>query len=498
MNDDTQQGTHRDCFAVIVGSGFAGIAMAHALSQMGIDDYAVLEKASSVGGTWRDNHYPGCACDIPSHIYSLSFEPNARWSESYAPQREIREYIERLVDRHDLRRHILLECEAVSARWDAARSRWDVRARDRRTFSARMLVGAVGPLSRWSFPAIDGLDRFEGAKFHSAAWDHSFDPRGKRIASVGTGASAIQFIPELAKSAAQLTVYQRTAPWVLPRHERKFTEAEKSLLERLPSLARARRDATFWQQEARALLFVRNEFMRRQIEKVAIKHIQSAIGDPALVDKLTPRFSVGCKRILMSNTYYPALAQKNVEVVTTGIRSVTRDSVIGNDGVERRVDAIVFGTGFDVHDYLGPLSVTGPDARDLGALWAAESAQAYMGTMVAGFPNLFFLVGPNTGLGHNSILYMIESQIVVVTRCAALLRERETRAVSVREGAQRAYNDELQRKLSDTVWATGCASWYLDARGRNSTLWPGFAYEFRKTCESFSLSSCDVRDGARA
>jgi cation diffusion facilitator CzcD-associated flavoprotein CzcO len=483
-------------FAVIVGTGFAGLCVAIALKRAGIEDFVLLEKAATVGGTWRDNHYPGCACDVPSHVYSLSFAPNPRWSETYAPQAEIRAYLEDLVDKFGLRDRIVFESEATSARYDEASARWTVETANGQRITSRIVIGALGPLSRWSFPKLSGLERFEGAKFHSAAWDHSFDPKGKRVASIGTGASAIQYVPELAKSAARLHVFQRTPAWVLPRYERKYSEAQKRLFERVPAAGRAFREALFWQQEARAIVFVRNEGLRARAERLAAEHIRKAIKDPALRAKLEPSYRLGCKRILLSNTYYPALAQPNVEVVTDGIREVTARGIIANDGVERPVDAIVFGTGFDVHDYLGRLSVTGRDGEDLGARWAREGAKGYLGTVVSGFPNLFFLVGPNTGLGHNSILYMIECQARIVVECALRIARGERTTVEVREAVQRRYNDDIQRMLQDTVWNTGgCASWYLDAHGRNSTLWPGYCYEFKRATEAFSLEDCVVREG---
>jgi cation diffusion facilitator CzcD-associated flavoprotein CzcO len=482
-------------FAVIIGSGFAGLGMAIALRRAGIQDFVVLEKAGSIGGTWRDNVYPGCACDVPSHVYSFSFEPNPRWSATYSPQAEIRAYMERCADKYDLRRHVRLHTEATSAELDERTGQWTVTTSAGERITARIVIAGLGPLHRFSFPDIPGRARFEGKMFHSAAWDTAFDPEGKRIATIGTGASAIQFVPELAKTAARLHVLQRTPAWVLPRLERQYSEWEKGLFERLPVAGRLFREGMFWLQEARGYGFVHNPALLRRMERMAIRHIHRHIQDPALRAKLTPDYRMGCKRILMSNTYYPALARPNVEVVTGGIQEITATGIVAADGVERPVDAIVFGTGFDVHDHLGPLRVTGLGGKDLGALWAERGAQAYLGTVISGFPGLFVMIGPNTGLGHNSIIYMIEAQVEYILRYLEELRRSEGAWLDVREDVERAYNEEIQQKLRQTVWASGCKSWYLDAEGRNSTIWPGFCFQFRQRTRRFEAR--DYRVGLR-
>ncbi|GMV17807.1 MAG: 4-hydroxyacetophenone monooxygenase [Polyangiaceae bacterium] len=475
----------REHFAIIVGSGFAGLGMAIALRRAGIRDFVVLEKAAELGGTWRDNTYPGCACDVPSHVYSFSFAPNPRWSETYATQAEIRRYMEQVADQFDVRRHIRFRTEAEAAELDVASGRWTLTTADGEKLRARILVAGLGPLARFSLPDIPGLGSFRGKKFHSAAWDLCFEPEGKRIASIGTGASAIQFVPELAKSAAALHVFQRTPAWVLPRLERPYGEWEKQLFTSVPAARFLHRQAIFWRLELSSLPFAREPRLMRVAERWAIRHMEKSIRDPELRKKLTPSYRMGCKRILMSNTYYPALGQPNVEVVTSGVREITEDAIVDGDGVARPVDAIVFGTGFDVHDYLGKLRVTTSEGRDLGALWTEHGAQAHLGTTVAGFPNLFLLVGPNTGLGHNSIIFMIESQIALIMRCVKELRAAPDCTLEVREQAQLAYNEKIQRRLSRSVWQSGCRSWYLDGHGRNTTLWPGFCAEFRLATARF-------------
>lgn len=476
-----------DHFAIVIGSGFSGLGMAIAMKRAGIDDFVVLERAESVGGTWRDNVYPGCACDVPSHVYSFSFERNPRWSATYATQPEIRRYIEHCADKYGVRRHVRLRTEATAAGFDERDGRWTVSTASGEQLTARVVIGALGPISRWTLPPIPGLERFAGRAFHSAGWDPSFDPQGKRVAAIGTGASAIQFVPELAKSAARLHLFQRTPAWVMPRPERDYSELEKWLFERFPGLGSLHRRALFWSLEAKGFGFVNDPRLLAWAERFAVANLHAGVKDPALRAKLRPSYRMGCKRILMSNTYYPALARPNVEVITDGIREVTADGVVGNDGVERPVDAIVFGTGFDVHDYLGALRCRGRGGRDLGALWAEQGAEAYLGTAVAGFPNFFSIIGPNTGLGHNSIIFMIESQVGHIMRCIEVLRATPGAAIEVREDVQRAYNEEIQRRLAATVWSTGCASWYLDARGRNTTLWPGYCYQFRRAARRFDL-----------
>lgn len=483
----TTDSGREDVFAAIIGTGFGGLCMAIALKRAGIHDIVLFEKASALGGTWRDNHYPGCACDVPSHMYSFSFEPNPRWSETYAPHDEIRAYMERCADRHDVRRHIRFDTEVIEAAFDEAAGLWTVSTAGGERVRARIVVSAMGPLSRWSFPKIEGLSRFRGRMFHSAAWDHSFDLRGKRVASVGTGASAIQFIPAIAGDVAKLHVFQRTPAWVLPRVERPYRAWEKQLFEAIPLARELHRQQIYWKLEARAVGFMYAPSILRLAQRIALRHMHAAVKDPTLRRKLTPDYMMGCKRILMSNTYYPALARPHVEVVTDGIREITEAGIVAGDGVEREVDAIVFGTGFDVHDYLGKVRVTGRGGRDLAATWA-RGAEAYLGTTISGFPNLFTLVGPNTGLGHNSILYMIEAQVRYVMEYVRAMRAGGVAFYDVLPEAQRAYNDEIQRRLARTVWSSGCRSWYLDANGRNTAIWPGFTFTFRLATRRFDAS----------
>ena len=441
-------------FAVIIGSGFGGLGAAIALRKAGISSFVVLEKADAIGGTWRENTYPGCACDVPSHLYSFSFERNPRWSETYSPQAEIRAYLERCADKYDVRRHVRFGAEAARAELDEASGLWTVTTTRGEIFEARVVIGAVGPLHRFSLPKIPGLDTFRGQVIHSARWDHGFDPRGKRVAAVGAGASAIQFIPELVKDVAKLHSFQRTPAWVLPREERRYTELEKKIFTAVPAASWLLRQQIFLGNELRTLGFVSDKRILAFAERMAIRHLESAVSDPALRAILTPRYRMGCKRILMSNTYYPALARPNVEVIGGALDRVTETAVIGPDGAARPVDAIILGTGFDVHDYLGTMRVRGRGGRDLGELWAKEGAHAYLGVTAPGFPNFYTLVGPNTGLGSNSIVYMIEAQIELVMRLVDLIRDRPGALCEVREDVERAFNERIQRKLRSTIWET--------------------------------------------
>jgi cation diffusion facilitator CzcD-associated flavoprotein CzcO len=466
--------------AVIIGTGFGGLAMAIQLKRAGIHDLVLLEQADAIGGTWRDNHYPGAACDVPAHLYSFSFAPNPDWSCAFAPQPEIRAYMERVVDQFAIRPHVRLHARVTSAELDESRALWTVRCADGRCWEADIVVAATGGLSRPLVPTLPGLERFAGRTWHSARWDHGFELGGKRVAVVGTGASAIQFVPRIQPKVAKLHLLQRTPAWVLPRPDHDFSDDEKRRFRSGPRRW-LYRQALYWRHELRAIPFTLEPRILRLAERMAVKNLERHVADPALRRKLTPSYRMGCKRILMSNDYYPALARPNVEVVTDGIREVTARGVVVDDGSaggrELAVDAIAFGTGFDVHDYLGPITVVGRGGDELGARWR-HSAEAYLGTTVPGFPNFFTVIGPNTGLGHNSIIVMIESQVRHIMACLAGMRAHGAALIEPRAEVTRRYNDELQRRLDRTVWASGCTSWYRDASGKNTTLWPGLTAEF--------------------
>ena len=479
---------------VIVGSGFSGLGMAIRLKQSGRHDFVVLERGGDVGGTWRDNTYPGCQCDVPSHLYSFSFAPNPDWTTTYPRQDEIWEYLRLCARRFGVVPHIRFGHTMTGARWDASVDRWIVDT-DRGAFAARFLVLGTGGLSEPRMPDVPGLDAFAGTLFHSARWRHDHDLRNERVAVVGTGASAIQFVPEIQPRVARLSVFQRTAPWVLPHPGRALSARERRLARTLPSTQRVRRLGVYLSREMLALGLTVDPRLTVGLELAARRHLHRQVSDPALREKLTPHYRLGCKRILVANNYYPALTQANVELVTDRLTEVRAHAVVTADGTERPVDTIIVGTGFHVSDMPVAGLLRGRDGRVLADVWDG-SPQAYLGSSVAGFPNLFFVTGPNTGLGHTSLVFMIESTLNHILDAIAVVEARGGSRVEVRESAQRAYNLAIQRRMRRSVWTTGgCASWYIDAKGRNSTLWPGFTWPFRQRTRRFDPAAY-VIDGA--
>jgi cation diffusion facilitator CzcD-associated flavoprotein CzcO len=477
-----------DYEVVIVGSGFAGLCMGVRLRQAGIEDFVILEKDREIGGTWRDNRYPGCACDVPSHLYSFSFAQNPAWSRKYPRQGELLAYTREVAEQFGLVPHVRLGAGLQAATWDAARGRWRLRTAAGE-MTARTLVLGLGALGRPALPKLRGLAEFTGKTFHSARWDHGYDLTGKRIAVIGTGASAIQFVPEIAGKVARLDLYQRTPPWIVPRPDRAITGAEQWLMRKLPGYQQLFRGLLYLQHEVRVLGFVVDPRLMKLVRLLALRHIRSQISDPELRRKVTPDYMIGCKRILVMNEYYPALTRPNVEVIVDGIREVTANGIVDMNGETREVDAIIFGTGFDLADPLAGIPVAGVDGRDLHQTWQQDGISAYLGCAIAGFPNLFMVAGPNTGLGHNSMIYMIESAVNYVVDAVRTLRRRNLRAVDVQPEVQRAYNQRMQRRLGKAVWASGCKSWYLGEDGKNFTLWPGFTFEYRWATRRFDLEN---------
>ena len=467
---------------VIVGAGFAGLGMAVQLRKRGFDDFVILERAADVGGTWRDNVYPGCACDIPSLLYSFSFATSAAWTRVYPRQPEIWEYLRHLVAAGGLRPHLRFDAEMTQAEYDEAAGTWRVTAGGA-AYECRVVILAMGALSRPHIPQLPGIERFAGPAFHSAQWRSDVDLREKNVAVVGTGASAIQFVPEIAPAVKRLTVFQRTAPWVIPRADRPVSARRAFLRRWIPGYARLSRTLLYWLLEVRALAFTVEPKLLAVQEAVVLRHLARRVPDAALRDALTPDYRMGCKRVLISDDYYPALCRPNVTLTTSPIREVRERSIVTADGAEHPADAIVFGTGFRATD--GPdARVTGRAGRTLAEAWR-DGMSAYLGTSVAGFPNLFLLIGPNTGLGHNSMVLMMEAQYRYVLGALRLLRRRKLRALDVRPEVQERYNARLQRRLARTVWASGCRSWYLDRNGKNTTLWPGFTFAFRARTRRF-------------
>ncbi|MCW4355135.1 NAD(P)/FAD-dependent oxidoreductase [Hoyosella sp. YIM 151337] len=475
----------------VIGSGFSGLGAAIKLKELGTHSYIVLERGAEVGGTWRDNTYPGAACDVPSQLYSYSFAPGD-WSRSFSRQPEIQAYLRNVAQEAGVLDNHLFNCEVNEARWDEAAAQWVVETSQGRV-TARFLISGVGALCEPALPDIPGIESFSGEMFHSARWDHSADLKGKRVAVIGTGASAIQIVPAIAPDVAHLDVYQRTAPWVLPRFDRPYFGIERWALRHVPGLQRLARAGIYAARETQVVGLAKAPKLMAGLQALAQGMIYAQIRNPELRAKVTPDFRIGCKRMLISNAYYPALDRENVDLVTDRIAEVRENSVVTADGTEREIDALIIATGFHVTDSPMFAGIFGRDGRSLAAVFEENGMQGYKGTTVAGFPNLFFLVGPNTGLGHTSMVFMIESQLNYVVDALKTIKRDNIATFEVSPEAQASYNASLQEQLKPTVWMTGgCASWYLDKHGNNTTLWPGFTFSFRSMLKNFDAENYGI------
>ncbi|MCH5673941.1 flavin-containing monooxygenase [Streptomyces gilvus] len=483
---------HEHVRVAVIGSGFGGLGAAVRLRREGVTDFVVLERAGSVGGAWRDNSYPGCACDVPSHLYSFSFAPHPDWPRTFSGQEHIRAYLEHVTDVFGLRPHLRFDSEVKMMTWDGAKLRWDIETSSG-SLSADVVVSATGPLSDPKIPEIPGLDSFPGKVFHSARWDHDHDLRGKRVAMVGTGASAIQIVPAIQPEVGRLTLFQRTPPWVLPRVDRAITGAERALHRALPFTAKARRGLLWGIRELQVQAFTKHPDELGFVEQLARRNMGRAIKDPALRAKLTPDYRIGCKRILLSSEYYPALARPNVDVVASGLAEIRGSTVVAADGSEAEVDAIIFGTGFHVTDMPIAERVVGAEGKTLAEAWKG-GMEALRGASAAGFPNWLSIIGPNTGLGNSSMILVIESQLNYMAdflRQLGVLGGRA--ALDARPAAVAAWNRRVQERMRRTVWNTGgCTSWYLDPSGRNTTIWPGTTTEFRRATRRVDLAEYEL------
>lgn len=476
---------------IVVGTGFSGLCMGVKLREQGEENFVLLERAGDVGGTWRDNTYPGCACDVESHLYSFSFEPNPNWSRMYAPQPEIHAYLRHVATKYDLLRHVRFHANLIGSRYDEARQLWVVTAEDGRVFEGEVLVSGMGGLSNPATPHLPGIETFQGTTFHSATWDHGYDLADKRVAVIGSGASAIQFVPRIAPLVASLLYFQRTPPWVVPKMDRPIRPEEKADFHNNPWRQRLARIKLYWTLEMRFLAFKFKPEWMNLVAKVGKHRINKAIRDPALRAKLTPDYTPGCKRLLISNDYYPALGRTNVQVITDGIKAVTARGIVTHDGQEHPVDAIIYGTGFKVQDPIPPATVFGKGGLDLADVWR-QGPEAYMGISVAGFPNFFMLMGPNTGLGHNSMVFMIESQAHYITEALKAMKAQRIKAIDVKPQAQARFVNGVQAELKQTVWNSGCKSWYINEQGRNTTTWPGFTFAYRLKTRRFQLNKYNI------
>ncbi|KWX62861.1 NAD(P)/FAD-dependent oxidoreductase [Mycobacterium sp. NAZ190054] len=482
--------------ALIIGSGFSGLGMGIELQRRGVE-FLILEKADEVGGTWRDNTYPGCACDIPAHMYSFSFEPKADWTHMWSFQPEIQDYLLGVTAKYGLRRYIEFGTHVDRAIWDDDEMRWHVFAKDGREFVAQFVISGAGGLHIPSIPEFDGYDEYLGAgrvAFHSAEWNHDVDITGKNVAVIGTGASAIQIVPEIVRDVSELHVYQRTPPWVMPRPNNPISPRWQRAFSNVPGTRAAMRAGIYWLHEAVGFAMTKQPRLLTLGEMAGKWNIRRSVKDPELRRKLTPDYRAGCKRILNSDTYYRGIADPRTEVITDRIARFTARGIVTADGTEREADVVVFATGFHVTDSYTYVDIKGPGGEDLVDRWNREGIAALRGITVADMPNLFFLLGPNTALGHNSVVFMIESQIRYAAKAIAAVDKAGARALAPTREAQDRYNDELQDELRGTVWSTGgCRSWYLDEQGVNRTLWSGMTWQYWLATRRFKASEYAFR-----
>lgn len=462
----------------IIGSGFGGLAMAIRLLQANIHDFIILEKADDVGGTWRENKYPGAACDVQSHMYSLSFAPKTDWSKRYAEAPEIFDYIQDLIQQFNLKKYIQFNQEVVSTRYDEHNFNWHLTLKSGQKIEAQFVIFASGPLHVPQIPKIKGIEKFKGEVFHSSHWKHDYNLNQKNVASIGTGGSAIQYIPEIAEKVQNLYVFQRTPAWVIPRDERGYNALDKKLFSRFEWFRKLHRARLYWSNESRVVPIVKPQIMKYG-QKLAEAYIKFQVKDKDIAKKLTPDYIMGCKRILISNKYFPTFNRKNVELITDGIQEITENSIITKDGKERQIDCLIYGTGFitDPRIYLKSFDCYGEHGVELKTAWK-DGAESFYGISTKGFPNLFQLLGPNTVLGHNSVIFMIESQVNYILQLIQMVEKTQTQAVAVKAEVQDQFNENVQQQLAGTVWQSGCVSWYQQDGGKNFALWPTYTWKF--------------------
>ena len=496
MTQTASSSTVRHIEVAIAGAGFGGLCMAIALQKQGIQDFVILEKAHEVGGAWRDNHYPGAACDVQSHLYSFSFEGKSDWSKRYAPWHEIQQYILDTVSKYGLRPHIQFSQEVTSAVFNEAAGRWVIKTAGGQIYMARYWVLASGPLHVPAIPDIAGLQAFEGKVMHSAQWDHSYPLAGKRVASIGTGGSAIQYVPEIAPQVKQLHVFQRSAAWVIPRDERSYSPFRKWLFKALPLTRTLHRWRCYWTNESR-LWPILAPSLAHVGEALLKRFIAYQVKDPALRAKLTPDYTLGCKRILISNKWYPTFNRPNVELVDDAIDHITPDGIVTKDGRERKLDCIILGTGFvvDPRIYMKSFELRGLRGHTVQEDWKL-SPTSYLGITTSNYPNMFQLVGPHTGLGHNSIIFMIEAQVHYILQCMQLVKQKGADYIDVKPQAMTRFLGEVTQALKGTVWSSGCKSWYQTADGINFAIWPKSTWRY--WLQTRTVNEADYEFGRRA
>lgn len=475
----------------IIGAGFTGLGTAIRLKQSGVEDLVILERSDRIGGTWRDATYPGAACDIPSLMYSFSFEPNPRWTRAYSGSAEIKDYIDDLATKHGLHSLIRFRSEVTGLRFHHREGHWEISVKGKAKVYARTVVAASGPLSDASLPDIRGIDSYQGHKILSARWDHDVDLTGKNVAVIGTGASAIQIIPELVKTAQSVKVFQRTPGWVMPRLDVAMPGVVQEVFERIPLAQRAARAALYWSHEAAATGLVWDTPVTTGIQQIGKLHLRLAVKDSWMRRQLTPSFRAGCKRMLMSSDYYPALQADNCKLITWPIATIVPNGLRTSDGLEHELDAIVFATGYDVHLEKQPFPVHGLDGAELGEVFAGRP-QAYKSISVHGFPNLFLMTGPNSGPGHNSLLTYVEGQISYAVSGIRAIVEQDLRLLDVKAQVQADFHARIQKRLARTTWMSGCSSWYLTDDGYNGAMYPGLATQYLRQMKKFDLDDYDM------
>ncbi len=480
--------------AVIIGTGFAGLCMGIKMKQAGMNDFVILEKDDKIGGTWYANTYPGAECDVHSHLYQYSFEPNPNWNKMFGSQEEILAYCNHCAEKYGLIPHVRLNSAANGHTFNEATGTWTLQTSDGKTYETKYVISGAGGLSRPLYPDIKGIQSFKGAMFHTARWDHNFDIKGKRVAVIGSGASAIQVVPAIAPEVKHLTLFQRTPSWVIPKPDREISGFEKRMFKVLPFMQNVYRGALFARNEIMAVGFVVDHRILKFVQPIAEKYIERSIVDLVLRKKVTPNYTLGCKRILLSNDYYPALNRENVTVLDEGVTAITPKGIRTSDGKEHEFDCIVLATGFQASETVIPFPIHGLGGKEINDTWKTTGPEAYLGTVVSGFPNSFMIVGPNVGLGHSSMILMIEHQVHYIMEYLKAAKKLHAKYMDVKPDVQNEYNIAIQKRLNKAVWGDngGCTSWYKTAAGKNTTLWPGFTFEFRAKTQFFKKSDYTV------
>jgi cation diffusion facilitator CzcD-associated flavoprotein CzcO len=477
----------------IIGTGFGGLIAALGLKKAGKTNFVMFERASEVGGTWRDNTYPGCACDVPSHLYSLSSEPNPEWQHRFSKQGQIFKYMKDVFAKNDLTKHIRFNCDIIEVKFIESEGLWQVTSRNGDIVYVKSIISATGPLNRPVIPPFKGLSDFKGQKFHSAEWDSSCDFKGKNVAVIGTGASAIQIIPAIVPDVAQLHVFQRTPVWITPRANRKISRFEQTVYKYAPFMQKGMREVVYWGNELLGKAFLGNETISKIATYVALRKLRKEVKDPELRRKLTPQYKLGCKRILVSDDYYPTFNRPNVHLITDDIEKITENSIVTKDGQNHPVDIIVLATGFQTPEVGFYTAILGKNGRNLIDEWTQNAVEGYRGTTISGYPNYLLVLGPNTGLGHNSIVHMMESQMNYILRYLEILEKQGEKAyMDVKPDVQKAHNEALQKQFVGTVWASGCKSWYVNEKGRNIAIYPRLTFHFRREMQKINIEDYQI------